>query len=94
VVVLLPASAIVNEKALWPATILGSVTIVAVSILLWLGVDATSIISVFSIAVTGTLSVVLFNKVSRIEQNTNGAATEKDHLVRDFLEYLKSRDTK
>lgn len=90
-VLLLPSKDGVNfvgEKALWPAVVAGGVIAAMITVLMLGGVEAVNIIAVFSIA-TNLIMVMLFGKVQKIEQNTNGNVERLHSLVENLVDYTK-----
>jgi len=79
----------VGEKALWPTTVIVSVTLLVIGALLYSGVDVVQIIAAFSI-VGNVISLMLYNKVSRVEQNTNGLMSQDKATIRDLMDYVKN----
>ena len=78
-----------GEKALWPTTVIVSVTLLVIGALLYSGVDVVQIIAAFSI-VGNVISLMLYNKVSRVEQNTNGLMSQDKATIRDLMDYVKN----
>ncbi len=81
-----------SEKAIWPLTLILIALIGGLTVSLVMGVDVVAIVAAF--AVVGSLgsavgSLFVYNKVQKVEQQTNGAR-EKDHqLIRELVEYAK-----
>lgn len=77
-----------ESKQLWPAVVMGSVIICAVTILLIKGVAVDQIIAAFAI-VGNILTLMLWSKVQKIENNTNGTLSSTQEMVRDLVEHTK-----
>lgn len=78
-----------GEKALWPAVVAGGVIAAMITVLMLAGIPAVNIIAVFSIA-TNLIMVMLYGKVQKIEQNTNGNLAQLHSLVTNLVEYTKN----
>ena len=83
------ARRVVGEKALWPTTVIVCVTLLVIGALLYSGIDVVQIIAAFSI-VGNVISLMLYNKVSKVEQNTNGLMTHDRATIRDLMDYVKN----
>ena len=78
-------------RQIWPLVTLISIVLVCVTVLLIVGIDPTAVISVMSVLVVPVLTAMLYGKVQQIEQNTNGAASRRDEMIRDVLEHFKNQ---
>ncbi len=61
--------------------------------LVYSNLDAVSIIAVLGIIFSGVgtlVTIVLYGKISKVEQNTNGTATAQQALVTQLVEHLKA----
>lgn len=77
-----------GEKALWPTVVLVGIGTAAVTIMLIAGVEVVSIIAAFSLA-GNVISILLYGKVQRVEDNTNGTVTDLRAMVRDLIDHAK-----
>jgi high-affinity Fe2+/Pb2+ permease len=81
-----------GEKALWPAVAAVGIVCATVFGLLSTGIDVTSVLAVFGLIASVAMSMVslmLYGKVQRIEQNTNGTASDQLAIIRDLLQHTK-----
>lgn len=82
----------VGEKALWPAVAMVGLICGLVAILAATGMEAVSIVAVMGVIATsiGSLvSVAVYGKLQKVEQNTNGSMSSRDDLVHDLVDHLK-----
>lgn len=81
-----------GEKALWPAVAVVGIVCATVFGLLASGIDVTSVLAVFGLIASVAMSMVslmLYGKVNKIEQNTNGTVAEQLQLIRSLMEHAK-----
>ena len=82
-----------GEKALWPTVVVIGLVLAAIVALVLSGIDVVSLLAILGIIFTGTgslVSVLLYGKVAKIEQNTNGAFTEQMTLFKEMSAQLRS----
>jgi hypothetical protein len=81
-----------GEKALWPAVAVIAIVCGTVIALLSQGIDVVSVLAVFGLIASVAMSMVslmLYGKVNKIEQNTNGTAAEQLQIIRSLMEHAK-----
>ncbi len=81
-----------GERALWPAVVTVAIVCATVFGLLALGIDVTSVLAVFGLIASVAMSMVslmLYGKVNKIEQQTNGTSHDQLAIIRDLMEHAK-----
>lgn len=82
-----------NERALWPMVTVVGIVCALITALVYSGLDSVSVIAVLGIIFSGVgtlVTIVLYGKISKVEQNTNGNLTAQNALVQQLVEHLKS----
>lgn len=77
-----------GEKALWPTVAIVFIGTAAVTVMLLAGVEVVSIVALFSLA-GNVIGLMLYGKVQKIEDNTNGTVTSLRDMVTDLIEHAK-----
>jgi uncharacterized membrane protein len=87
----LPASTggvTLGEKALWPSVVIIFIVCGLIATLLIADIDVVSIIAVFSVlgnVVLTVLSLMLYGKMQKVEQNTNGVLSTQLDMIKDLM---------
>lgn len=77
-----------GEKALWPTVAIVGIVAAVLTVLLLGGIDVVTIIAASSVF-SGLVNLMLFGKMQKVEQQTNGTAAEQLRLIRDLTEHAK-----
>ncbi len=82
-----------SDKAIWPLVGLLALLMVCITVLLALDVDPINIAIAFTLvgslgSALGTLFV--YNKVTKVEANTNGKTESDQALLKELIAYAKS----
>jgi hypothetical protein len=62
------------------------------SVLIMQGIDAITLVAVLGMlfaGISGITNLFLYGKLSKVEQNTNGTATDNNALIRELVDVLK-----
>lgn len=81
-----------GEKALWPTVAIVVTVCTVVTILLIRGVDIAALLAAFGLMASiamNMMSLMLYGKFSKIEQNTNGNMAQQLDMIRDLVAHAK-----
>lgn len=94
VVVLPPPSGVaVGEKALWPMVAVVLIVCAMLTTMVVSHVDTVSLVAIIGVLFTGISSligVVLYGKLTKVESNTNGRASDQQDLVVKLMDALRA----
>lgn len=77
-----------DRDALWPMVAIVGLLLTFTAVLLLAGIDVTVVATVFGLMMN-VMTLVLYRKVTKIEQQTNGAQSEDKAMIRELVEALK-----
>jgi hypothetical protein len=78
-----------GEKALWPTVVIVSIVAASITAMLIAGVEVVAVIAVFSVF-GNLIQIVLYGKMSKVEQNTNGQNSQLMRTVNDLVQHAKN----
>jgi len=81
-----------GEKALWPMVAVVALVCAMLTAIVLSGVDPVAFLAIIGALFMGIgslVGIVLYGKVAKVEQSTNGNIAEQNATIRDLIDYLK-----